>query len=63
MKARKFKRYTKKEKEIMVALYEAFKSYEKASKKFGCALSTIYYAVNRDAYERHLDHIHSVNYK
>ena len=63
MKARKFKRYTKKEKEIMVALYEVFNRNEKEKKKFGCALSTIYYAVNRDAYERHLEHIHSVNYK
>ena len=54
----KFKHYSKKEKEIMIQLYEAFKSYIKAADNFGCATSTIYYAVNPDKYEHHKEHVH-----
>lgn len=57
---KKFKHYTKEEKEIMVALYEAFKDYVKASKEFGCAMSTVYYAVNRNAYEHHKEHVYNM---
>lgn len=53
----KFKRYSKKEKEMMVQLYEAFKSYTEAADNFGCAISTIYYAVNPDKYEHHKEHV------
>lgn len=55
---KKFKHYSKEEKELMVKLYEAYKSYMEASKKFGCAMSTIYYAVNKDAYEHHKEHVY-----
>lgn len=54
----KFKRYSKKEKEMMVHLYEAYKNYVKAADEFGCAMSTIYYAVNEDAYEHHKEHVY-----
>ena len=55
---KKFKHYSKKEKEMMIKLYEAFKDYTKASKKFGCAMSTVYYAVNQDKYEHHKEHVY-----
>lgn len=53
---KKFKHYTKAEKREMVELYEAYKNYMKASEKFGCAMSTIYYAVNPDKYEEHKEY-------
>lgn len=43
---------------MMVHLYEAYKSYIKAADEFGCAMSTIYYAVNEEAYERHKEHVY-----
>lgn len=52
-----FKRYSKKEKELMVQLYEAYKSYIKVANNLGCAMSTVYYAVNKDAYEKHKEHV------
>lgn len=55
---KKFKHYSKKEKEMMIKLYEAFKDYTKASEKFGCAMSTVYYAVNQDKYEHHKEHVY-----
>lgn len=57
---KKFKRYSKKEKELMVKLYEAYKSYTKAADKLGCAMSTVYYAVNKDAYELHKEYVASM---
>lgn len=55
---KKFKHYSKKEKEMMIKLYEAFKDYTKASEKFGCAMSTVYYVVNPDKYEHHKEHVY-----
>lgn len=43
---------------MMIKLYEAFKDYTKASEKFGCAMSTVYYAVNQDKYEHHKEHMY-----
>lgn len=54
---KKFKHYSKKEKELMVMLYEAYKNYHEAARNFGCAMSTVYYAVNEDAYEHHKEHV------
>lgn len=54
-------RYTKKDKQTMIILYEYFKSYIKASIAFGCAMSTVYYAVNPDKYLKHVEYIRNKN--
>lgn len=43
---------------MMVQLYEAVKNYQKVADEFGCAYSTIYYAVNPDKYEHHKEHVY-----
>ena len=55
---RKYERYSPTEKKLMVKLYAELKTYDKVAKQFGCASSTVYYAVNEDAYERHKEHVY-----
>lgn len=55
-----FKRYSEKEKKEMIELYEAFKNYVRAAERFGCAMSTVYYAVNPEKYEKHKEHVYSM---
>lgn len=49
-------RYTKKEKFLMVRMHKSYKNYFIVAKYFGCAYSTVYYAVNPDKYEHHKEH-------
>ena len=44
----------------MIKFYEAFKNYAKAADEFGCAESTVYYAVNPDKYEKHKAHVYEI---
>lgn len=50
-------RYTKKEKALMARMYESCRSYFEVAKYFGCAYSTVYYAVNHEKYEHHKEHV------
>ena len=56
----KFRRYTPEEKKAMVKLYNQSKCYTSVATKFGCASSTIYYAVNPEAYESHRLYVNAV---
>lgn len=51
------KHYNKKEKFLMIRMYESYKSYFVVAKYFGCAYSTVYYTVNPEKYERHKEHV------
>jgi len=53
----KFRRYTPDEKRAMVELYKNKKNYHDAAVDFGCAFSTVYYAVNPEAYEYHKEYV------
>lgn len=50
--------YTKDEKTSMVRMYETCGSYYTVAAHFGCAVSTVYYAVNPDKYEHHKEHVY-----
>ena len=56
-------RYSEKEKIQMIDTYEFYKSYSKAARCVGCAMSTVYYAVNPDKYERHKEHVYLMQHK
>ena len=50
-------RYSESEKLHMIELYESYGCYETAAHCIGCAISTVYYAVNPDKYEHHKEHV------
>lgn len=54
--------YSKKLKERMVEVFRETGSYRVTAKHFACAYSTVYYAVNPDAYERHKEHVYTMKY-
>ena len=58
---KRWRKYSRAEKLKMIKLYEAYENYMRASEEFGCAMSTIYYAVNSDAYEHHKRHVNEMH--
>lgn len=56
-------RYSEEERIQMIDTYEFYKNYSKTATCFGCAMSTVYYAVNPDKYERHKEHMRQTRRK
>ena len=50
-------RYSPKEKREMVELYFSGKTFKQVALSFGCASSTVFYAVHPDKYEAHKEYM------